>query len=65
MADLVHHMGGGIRRDVSAKVTHLVAMRTGGEKYRVSATLLVALIHSTLYVNALLLTLAFALSKVL
>lgn len=45
MADLVHHMGGGIRRDVSAKVTHLVAMRTGGEKYRVSATLLVALIQ--------------------
>lgn len=39
MADLVHHMGGGIRRGVSAKVTHLVAMRTGGEKYRAAVSL--------------------------
>lgn len=36
MAELVHHMGGSIRKDFSSRVTHLVANCTGGEKYRVS-----------------------------
>ena len=35
LADLVHHMGGSIRKDFSSRVTHLVANCTGGEKYRV------------------------------
>ena len=33
--ELVHHMGGSIRKDFSTRVTHLVANYTGGEKYRV------------------------------
>lgn len=33
--NLVHHMGGTIRKDFSTKVTHLVAHSTHGEKYRV------------------------------
>jgi len=41
MVDLVHYMGGGIRKDFSAKVTHLVAMRSGGEKYRVSCSFII------------------------
>lgn len=44
MADLVHYMGGGIRKDFSAKVTHLVAMRSGGEKYRVSSCFIFTLL---------------------
>jgi len=38
MAVLVHRMGGCIRKDFSASVTHLVSARTNGEKYRVSRT---------------------------
>ncbi|XP_064615176.1 protein ECT2-like [Liolophura sinensis] len=35
MADLIHHMGGSIRKDfIPSKVTHLVANCTGGSKYR-------------------------------
>ena len=36
LADLVHHMGGSIRKDFSSRVTHLVANATSGNKYRVS-----------------------------
>ncbi|XP_062412002.1 protein ECT2 isoform X3 [Sardina pilchardus] len=36
LVNLVHHMGGTIRKDFSAKVTHLVAHSTHGEKYRVA-----------------------------
>uniref|UniRef100_A0AAY4EAN1 Epithelial cell transforming 2 n=1 Tax=Denticeps clupeoides TaxID=299321 RepID=A0AAY4EAN1_9TELE len=35
LVNLVHHMGGTIRKDFSAKVTHLIAHSTHGEKYRV------------------------------
>uniref|UniRef100_A0A671PYR5 Protein ECT2-like n=1 Tax=Sinocyclocheilus anshuiensis TaxID=1608454 RepID=A0A671PYR5_9TELE len=36
LVNLVHHMGGTIRKDFdSAKVTHLIARSTHGEKYRV------------------------------
>uniref|UniRef100_A0AAR2KIU6 Epithelial cell transforming 2 n=1 Tax=Pygocentrus nattereri TaxID=42514 RepID=A0AAR2KIU6_PYGNA len=35
LVNLVHHMGGTIRKDFSAKVTHLIAYSTHGEKYRV------------------------------
>lgn len=31
---LIHHMGGSIRKDISARVTHLIANCCGGEKYR-------------------------------
>ncbi len=36
LVNLVHHMGGTIRKDFdSTKVTHLIARSTHGEKYRV------------------------------
>ncbi|KAK6195819.1 hypothetical protein SNE40_001172 [Patella caerulea] len=34
LVDLVHHMAGSVRKDITTKVTHLVANCTGGEKYR-------------------------------
>uniref|UniRef100_A0A8C6M5T1 Epithelial cell transforming 2 n=1 Tax=Nothobranchius furzeri TaxID=105023 RepID=A0A8C6M5T1_NOTFU len=37
LVNLVHHMGGTIRKDFSSKVTHLIANSTNGEKYRVAA----------------------------
>ncbi|XP_027025772.2 protein ECT2 isoform X2 [Tachysurus fulvidraco] len=36
LVNLVHHMGGTIRKDFSAKVTHLIAYSTHGEKYRLA-----------------------------
>ncbi|KAL2089723.1 hypothetical protein ACEWY4_014411 [Coilia grayii] len=36
LVNLVHHMGGAIRKDFSAKVTHLVAHSTHGEKFRLA-----------------------------
>lgn len=35
LVNLVHHMGGTIRKDFSTKVSHLIAYSTHGEKYRV------------------------------
>ena len=40
MADLVHRMGGSIRKDFSAKITNLIANSTSGEKYRVCTWLI-------------------------
>ncbi|KAJ8310829.1 hypothetical protein KUTeg_012694 [Tegillarca granosa] len=34
LADIVHHLGGSVRKDISPKVTHLVANCTDGQKYR-------------------------------
>ncbi|XP_022098002.1 protein ECT2-like [Acanthaster planci] len=39
LAELVHHMGGSVRRDFSTKVTHLVANATTGNKFRVAVSL--------------------------
>uniref|UniRef100_A0A3Q2E2E8 Epithelial cell transforming 2 n=1 Tax=Cyprinodon variegatus TaxID=28743 RepID=A0A3Q2E2E8_CYPVA len=39
LVNLVHHMGGTIRKDFSTKVTHLVACSTNGEKYRLAVCL--------------------------
>ncbi|KAI8498895.1 Protein T2 [Branchiostoma belcheri] len=39
LVDLVHFMGGSIRKDFSTKVTHLVANSTSGDKYRVAVSL--------------------------
>ncbi|XP_044055564.1 protein ECT2 isoform X9 [Siniperca chuatsi] len=36
LVNLVHHMGGTIRKDFSTKVTHLIAYSTHGEKYRLA-----------------------------
>ncbi|XP_077293738.1 epithelial cell transforming 2 pebble isoform X3 [Arctopsyche grandis] len=35
---LIHHMGGSIRKDMSARVTHLIANSSGGEKYKYATT---------------------------
>lgn len=34
LADVLHHMGGSVRKEISTKVTHLVANSSVGEKYR-------------------------------
>lgn len=39
LVDLVHHMGGAIRKEFSCKVTHLVANSRKGEKYRAAVSL--------------------------
>ncbi|XP_071343439.1 protein ECT2 isoform X2 [Trachinotus anak] len=39
LVNLVHHMGGTIRKDFSTKVTHLIAYSTNGEKYRLAVCL--------------------------
>ncbi|XP_068599492.1 protein ECT2 [Brachionichthys hirsutus] len=36
LANLVHHMGGTIRKDFSTKVTQLISQSTHGEKYRLA-----------------------------
>nr|XP_023015311.1 protein ECT2 isoform X2 [Leptinotarsa decemlineata] len=38
LVPLIHHMGGSIRKDMSAKVTHLIANSCGGEKYQYAVT---------------------------
>ncbi|KAG5896615.1 hypothetical protein JTB14_009526 [Gonioctena quinquepunctata] len=38
LVPLIHHMGGSIRKDMSAKVTHLIANTCGGEKYQYAVT---------------------------
>ncbi|XP_040897147.1 protein ECT2 isoform X2 [Toxotes jaculatrix] len=39
LVNLVHHMGGTIRKDFSTKVTHLIAYSTHGEKYKLAVSL--------------------------
>lgn len=38
LVPLIHHMGGSIRKDMSGKVTHLIANFSGGDKYQYAAT---------------------------
>lgn len=38
LVPLVHHMGGSIRKDMTAKVTHLIANITSGDKYQYATT---------------------------
>lgn len=44
---LVHHMGGSIRKDMSSKVTHLIAKSSGGDKYQYAATFKVPVMHQS------------------
>ncbi|KAB0797092.1 hypothetical protein PPYR_08086 [Photinus pyralis] len=44
---LVHHMGGSIRKDMSVKVTHLIAKSSGGDKYQYAATFKVPVMHQS------------------
>lgn len=34
LINLIHYMGGSIRKDMSSKVTHLIAAAATGDKYR-------------------------------
>uniref|UniRef100_A0A182FD87 Protein ECT2 n=1 Tax=Anopheles albimanus TaxID=7167 RepID=A0A182FD87_ANOAL len=43
--NLIHSMGGSIRKDMNTKVTHLVCNNSGGEKYRYATTFRLAIIH--------------------
>ncbi|CAH1117797.1 unnamed protein product [Phaedon cochleariae] len=38
LVPLIHHMGGSIRKEMSAKITHLIANVGGGDKYQYAAT---------------------------
>lgn len=42
---MVHHMGGSIRKEMSAKVTHLIANVIGGDKYQYAVTFRVPVMH--------------------
>ncbi|XP_033121146.1 protein ECT2-like [Anneissia japonica] len=39
MAELVHHMGGSVRKDFTSKVTHLIANNPAGSKYKAAVSL--------------------------
>ncbi|XP_065644226.1 protein ECT2 isoform X2 [Hydra vulgaris] len=39
LADLVHYMGGSVRRDFSGKVTHVIANLAQGQKYKAAVNL--------------------------
>ncbi|XP_065163646.1 protein ECT2 isoform X4 [Atheta coriaria] len=45
LVPLVHHMGGSIRRDMSVKVTHLIANVSGGDKYQYAVTFRVPIMN--------------------
>lgn len=38
MVPYIHHMGGSVRRDTRANLTHLIAKSCGGEKYQYAIT---------------------------
>lgn len=38
MINMIHNMGGSIRKEMGAKVTHLIANCCGGDKYRYAVT---------------------------
>lgn len=44
LCNLVHHMGGSIRRELSGRVTQLVANSIHGQKYRVSINIVTVVI---------------------
>ncbi|XP_050308869.1 protein ECT2 isoform X2 [Anthonomus grandis grandis] len=45
LVPLIHHMGGSIRKDMTAKVTHLIANSCGGEKYQYASTFKVPVLN--------------------
>ncbi|KAI0240758.1 Protein ECT2 [Lamellibrachia satsuma] len=45
LADLIHHMGGSIRKDFSFRITHLVANCTSGEKFRTAVSMGTPIMH--------------------
>ncbi|XP_013863499.1 protein ECT2 isoform X6 [Austrofundulus limnaeus] len=47
LVNLVHHMGGIIRKDFSTKVTHLISNSTYGEKYRLAVCMGTPILQSS------------------
>ncbi|XP_041358738.1 protein ECT2-like [Gigantopelta aegis] len=39
LVDLVHHMGGSVRKDINSKVTHLIANASGSQKYKFAVSM--------------------------
>ncbi|XP_043480060.1 protein ECT2 isoform X2 [Leptopilina heterotoma] len=52
LINMIHNMGGSIRKEMGAKVTHLIANCCGGEKYRYAVTFRVPIMSSN-WVTAL------------
>ncbi|XP_031779263.1 protein ECT2 isoform X7 [Nasonia vitripennis] len=52
LINMIHHMGGSIRKEMGLKVTHLIANCCGGEKYRYAVTFRVPVMSSD-WVSAL------------
>jgi len=50
LADLVHFMGGSVRKDFSGKITHVVANLAQGSKYKVK---FVQILISWLFYNGM------------
>lgn len=44
--NLIHAMGGSIRKDLNSKVTHLICNTSGGEKYQYAMTFRLAVVRS-------------------
>lgn len=45
LVNLIHSMGGSIRRELNSKITHLICNATGGEKYQYAMTFRLAVIR--------------------
>ncbi|XP_057663730.1 protein ECT2 [Diorhabda carinulata] len=52
LVSLIHHMGGSIRKDMSSKVTHLIANTVGGEKYQYASTFRVPIMNPSWVVDS-------------
>lgn len=46
LVDLIHKMGGSIRKDLNSKSTHLICNSSSGEKYRYAMTFRLTVVHS-------------------
>ncbi|XP_055911416.1 protein ECT2 isoform X2 [Eupeodes corollae] len=46
LVKLIHSMGGGIRKDMNSKVTHLISNVSGGEKYQYAKTFRLTVLRS-------------------
>ncbi|XP_055533727.1 protein ECT2 isoform X3 [Wyeomyia smithii] len=52
LVDLIHSMGGSIRKDMNTKVTHLICNTTGGEKYQYAMTFRLAVVRPSWVTHA-------------
>lgn len=52
LVDLIHSMGGSIRKDMNTKVTHLICNTTGGDKYQYAKTFRLAVVRPSWVVQA-------------